>query len=168
MSGDQGVLRRVHRWLPRFAAGELRDRGLFRPPYEPGERFGVKLPHGSLQRLPAYAPDAAAAADRRQPATALVYATDRRVLLADGGKVAREWRLADLERLDVLPGLDGAVLLHSRTQSDADALVAVRHRGIDLFPDVYRARWLQLEACHALAHDRLEAWTASLAGRFAA
>ena len=168
MSLEDRVVRRVQRWAPRFVAGELKDRGLFRPPYEPGERFACKLPHAAFQRLPGYAPAAAAQVDRRQPATGLVYATDRRVLLADRGRVSREWRWTDLARVEVVSGFVGALLARDRGDAEVDGLVDVeRPAGFDLDAARYPARWVQLEACHAAAHDRLDDWLAALPGRLA-
>lgn len=166
MSPEERLLAHVRRWAPRFAAGKARDLALKGPRLRAGERFGVKLTGVAVTRVPA---DDPGAVDDLQPVLGLAYGTSERLVVAELGRVQREWEWAQLSGVQTLTGYTGVVLRTDDAGHDAEQDAVHRTRTpYDLFapkPHVVAARWLSLEGCFAASRGELDAWLEALPAR---
>ena len=97
-------------WRHDFEGGGIHKMMLLKPKYEPGERLAavmelVSLSSMGVRQVPGY--DEALVGHGQ----ALLFATDRRLFHASGGKVHESWRWAEVESVRILRGARGVVLL---------------------------------------------------------
>lgn len=165
MSPEERVLAEVDRWVPRFLAGKARDLALLGPKLRPGERFGVKLLGVGVSRVSAH--DPLRDIDTGKEVLGLAYGTSERLLVANLGRVKREWEWSRLDDVSLLPGYSVVVLRPDAPDAQVEAVHRVRIPP-DLFaqkPHVVAARWLCLEGCFAAARGELQQWRAGLPAR---
>lgn len=149
IAAAESVMTEIEAWRPLFERGELQPPDGGRPTLDPHERFAVDL--GQVR----------AAGLGHPTAGGVLHATDRRALvLGDGRRPVREWRLAELASVSALGNWGGLALVHA--DGDTELVVSA---GPDMPTWRDAAGWLKVEAAFATAGGRLSQWVAELPER---
>ncbi|MGH2893003.1 MAG: hypothetical protein ACRDPM_07015 [Solirubrobacteraceae bacterium] len=143
------VMTEIEAWRPLFERGTLRPQVSGRAVLEPDERFAVDL--GGVRAVGLGNPAAGG----------VLHATDRRVVVCDGGShPVREWCLTELASVSALGNWGGLAIVHA--DGDTELVVAA---GPELPTWEDAAGWLKVEAAFATASGRLSQWVAELPDR---
>jgi len=147
------------------SSGGISRRGLFQPPYDEGERLLTRVVHTAVRRVSVNA----VRSDETLANEGTVYATDRRArLVANFGRVLREWRWADLGEVSVMRGFAGVRLIDDLDAVECDAILHVANPKFVLDTTSYDAAigLLRIEAAWVLGTGRdHDEWLADLPRR---
>lgn len=163
MTPEERLLVHVQDWVPRFLAGQLKDRALLRPTLREGERFGAKVGSIAVSRVPAR--DPLIGVDRSSTPIGIVYGTSERLIVANGGRVKRSWEWSQVAEVLVLTGYVGVAVDTGGEDAEAVHHVKLQYDPFAPPPYVLGARWIAMEACFRASRGELDAWLERLPGR---
>jgi hypothetical protein len=148
----------------RIVSGGVRVFRAYQHPVDDDERVSVQPVVVSCKDAPESSWPSAIPRPRRPDGQ--LWVTDRRVVLAHGSQIRKQWLWSELRDVRIIAGYTGVVLV----PADGDTVAVIEKVNKDpvLMPRLTPVRrWLTIEATYANARGRLDEWYAELPARMA-